>query len=262
MCSAAASRGCPHACCLGKGPLSWVVRFERSRALGYNPRVTLRPCSDLSAAGWITSSDLRWEQLVTFGPSGFPAYARLRLLPDPEHPGQAENDAHIEDDRASESAQLGAVLQMLSRHTRTPDDCYFCLWDGWGSGIYGGDGMREVDLQTGTTHAGPQMTPAFPPTVLHGPKVVVPNRAYFLFHGKISELGEWGAAEMWPGQPRSDMPDPAFIWPADHAWCIAHDVDPHWIGIGAGKEAIEELIAHPLLDVVPADPREDQPHYQ
>ena len=224
--------------------------------------MTLRPCSDLSAADWIASSDLRWDQLVTFGPPGFSAYARLRLIPDPDHAGQEEHDAEIDDDAPSESAQLRAVLQVLERHTRTPDDCYFCLWDGWGAAIYGGDGARILDLRTGTTRPGPQIAPAFPHSVLHGPKVVVPNRAYFLFHGKISELGDWDAAENWPGQPRSDMPDPAFIWPADHAWCIANDVDPHWIGIGADTPAIDRLLAHPFLDVVPADPRQEQPRYR
>jgi hypothetical protein len=38
--------------------------------------VTLRLCSDLSAADWLAGSDLRWDKLVTFGPSGFAAYAR------------------------------------------------------------------------------------------------------------------------------------------------------------------------------------------
>jgi hypothetical protein len=256
------------------------VRFQRSRGpgrgLGYNHDVTLRPCTDLSAAGWITASDLPWDQLVRFGPSGFPAYARLRLLPDPEYAGQQESDAEVDDGGASESAQLAAVLQVLSRHTRTPDDCYFCLWDGWGPGtkvsasqdwhglppIYGGDGGQLVEGQTDTARPALQAAPAFPPLVQPSPKVAVPHRAYFLFHGKLSELGDWDGAELWPDQARSETPDPAFIWPADQAWCIANDVDPHWIGIGADTGAIEALIAHPLLDVVPADPREDQPRYQ
>jgi hypothetical protein len=226
--------------------------------------VTLRPCSDLSAAGWITASDLPWDQLVTFGPWGFPAYARLRMLPDPAYAGQEENDAEVDEGRASESAQLGAALQVLSRHTRTPDDCYFCLWDGWGPGIKGGDGVRKVDVQMVDPHtdnARPGLAPASPPSAPQRPRVVVPNRAYFLFHGKTSELGDWGAAGKWPDQPRADTP-PAFIWPADHAWCIANDVDPHWIGVGAHSGAIEQLAAHPLLDVVRADPRAGQPHYR
>lgn len=159
-----------------------------------------------------------WQQLVGFGPAEFPAYARLRFLPDPAYEEQSENDVHI-DEGPAEIAQLRAVLQTLTRHTSTPDDCHFCLWDGWGSD-------------------------------LPGPKVVVPNRAYHLFRGSISDFDDWG------------MPDPAFIWPADHAWCVADDVDPHWAGIGADASAIDELLAVPRLDVVRADPLQDQPFYR
>ena len=199
--------------------------------------MALTPCSDLSEADWITASDRQWQQLVGFGPVGFPAYARLRFLPDPAYEGQSENDVHV-DDADTETAQLRAVLGTLTGHTRTPDDCYFCLWDGWGSDIEGG------------------------PSLLHRPKVVVPNRAYFLFRGSVSDLGDWGAADEGPGQPRLHMPDPAFIWPADHSWCLANDVDPHWAGIGADVSAIDQLLADPRLDVVPADPGQDQPSYR
>jgi hypothetical protein len=224
--------------------------------------VALTPCSDLSAASWIMASDRPWQQLVGFGPAGFPAYARLRFLPDPTYEGQSENDVEVDGHAPSESAQLRAVLVALTPHTRAPDDCYFCLWDGWGSDIEGGDGARLLDWQSGTVRRGPRIAPAFPSSVLHGPKVVVPNRAYFLFRGAVSDFDDWGAAEEWPGQPRLHMPAPAFIWPADHAWCIANDVDPHWAGIGADVSAIDRLLADPRLDVVAADPREDQPAYR
>lgn len=58
--------------------------------------MALTPCSDLSPAGWITSSMLPWQQLVTFGPAGFPDHARLRFIPDPAYPGQSENDIDVE----------------------------------------------------------------------------------------------------------------------------------------------------------------------
>jgi hypothetical protein len=214
----------------------------------------------VSAAAWITSSDLPWQQLVTFGPSGFEAYARLRFLPDPVYAGQPE--IGIEDDAPSEHELLRTTLDVLGQHTRAPDDCYFCLWDGWGSDIYGGDGLRIANFGDGTTRPGPRIAPAFPPSVLNGLKVVMLHRAYFLFHGSLSEFGDWGAgAELAPGWPRSQMPDPAFVWPADHAWCIANDVDPHYAGIGADSTAIDQLLAHSGLDIVPADPRVDQPNY-
>ncbi len=221
--------------------------------------MTLTPCSDLSAARWITTSDAPWDRLVTFGPAGFPAYARLRLLPDPEYAGQSENEAET-GDGLPESAQLAAVLEVLSRHTRTPDDCYFCLWDGWFSDSPADVGVRMVDLPTGP--ALPGLAPPVPPTGKLRQQVVVPNRAYFLFHGRLSEVGDWGTALSRPDQPLAEPPGPAFVWPADHDWCVAHDVDPHWIGIGAATSAIDELATHPLLDVVPADPDQDQPRYR
>ncbi len=201
-----------------------------------------------------------WERLVTFGPPGFDAYVRLRFLPDPVEPGQQEMS--LDADAATEHDLLRTALDMLQHHTETPDDCYFCLWDGWGD-LYGGDGLRVADFDKGVTRPGPRAAPAFPVAVLNGPKVALPNRAYFLFHGSLAEFGDWGAsAELAPGWPRPAMPDPAFIWPADHAWCVANDVDPHYAGIGADSAAIDDLLAHPSLDVVPADPNAQQPYYR
>jgi len=217
-------------------------------------------CLDLSAADWIVQSDQPWDQLVFFGPGGFPAYARLRFLPDPAYVGQDRNDPDVETGSFNDEPVLRVALTTLARHTRTPDDCYFCLWEGWGD-IKGGDQVRIADFRTGRVSRGPLVEPAFAPSVLQGPKVVIPSRAYYLFRGPISDLGDWGAADEWPGEPRRHMPPPAFIWPADHAWCIANDVDPHWAGIGASIPAIDELLADPRLDIVRDDPSQEQPYY-
>jgi hypothetical protein len=179
----------------------------------------------------------------------------------------------VQENGPSETAQLRAVLDVLARHTRTPDDCYFCLWDGWGEPLRDDDGPRMLDLPTDPIGAVPGIDPdmistgwaEFPSLsspALREPMVVVPNRAYYLFRGTVSELGDRGPADGWPGQPGTGIADPAFVWPADHAWCIANDVDPHWAGIGADTAAIDQLVADPRLDVVPADPRADQPRYR
>ncbi len=88
------------------------------------------PCSDLSAAAWIASSDLPWQRLVTFGPAGFDGYARLRFIPDPVFEGQSENDATPV---AQEHDLLGVLFEVLGAETETPEDCYFCVWDGYGA---------------------------------------------------------------------------------------------------------------------------------
>jgi hypothetical protein len=179
--------------------------------------VPLTPCTDLTPADWISGSDLPWHRLVTFGPSGFPVYARLRFLPDPTVDGQHEHEA-VGSGR-SEDEQLRLLLDVLAAHTSTPEECYFCVWDGYGD--------------------------------LGGPKVTVPHRSYHLFAGPLRDA-----------RAASTPTGPAFVWPADHAWCVARDVDPHWAGIGATRAAVDQLVADPRLDVVVADPGREQPAYR
>jgi hypothetical protein len=217
-----------------------------TRIRSRNRRVPLTPCADLSAADWIVGSGIPWEQLVGFGPPGFPAYARLRFFPDPAFEGQSQNDVDRDRDAPFDIARLRASMETLTRHTDTPDACYFCVWEGWP--LRRREGTAERSLH--------------PSAVLDGPQVVVPNRAYFLLKGDASDLASWDATRAWLGhRGLLDVP-PAFMWPADHAWCIACDVDQHYAGIGATTAAIDELLADPRLDPVPADPREAQPAYR
>ena len=55
-----------------------------------------------------------------------------------------------------------------------------------------------------------------------------------------------------PTGPRA-LVRPAVVWPADHPWIFTSDVDPHWAGIGASREAIKERLDDPVLDIVAAD---------
>ena len=91
------------------------------------------------------SSGVPWERLVSFGPSGFADYARVRFLPDPAYEGQSENDVDWNAVPCA-SDQWVALLELLSAHTRTANECYLCLWEGW----------------------------PFPQSVLQGPKLTIP----------------------------------------------------------------------------------------
>jgi hypothetical protein len=224
--------------------------------------VTLTFCWDLAAAAWIVTSDLTWQQLVGFGPAGFDAYARLRFLPDPTTPGQRETDV----DADWRTDQLPTLIEVLATHTTTPNDCYFCVWEGFGPADPASDDHGVCDEKSAAQRAAAQPgvapAPAVSPTTPHAPKVVVSNRAYWLFRGPLADTGAWDSAEGLPGKLRLEAAEPAFIWPADHAWCVARDVDPHWAGIGGHTPLIKRLVVDPRLDVVPADPTKDQPHYQ
>jgi hypothetical protein len=204
----------------------------------------LAVCSDLSPADWIVASDVPWQRLVTFGPAGFAAYARVRFIPDPPREDQQESEA---DPHASpdEVDQWRALLKLLAAATEDPDDCYFGLWEGWG----------------------------FPGSARRWPSFGVPRgarppaRSYFLFHGSLSEAEIWGGgapanAGIWGPWEFSRGGAPAFVWPSNHTWCIAADIDPHWAGIGASVILIERLISDPRLDAVEADPADEQPAYR
>ena len=75
--------------------------------------MALKLCTAVTAASWIADSDQPWYRLVSFGPSGFPAYPRLRFIPDPAYPGQSENDVTRRTDTLSDAEQLHAALDTL-----------------------------------------------------------------------------------------------------------------------------------------------------
>jgi hypothetical protein len=124
----------------------------------------LKFCSDMSAADWIVQAQIPWKQLVYFGPPDFPAYARLRFIPDPTKPGQEEADANVAEDDPSDIKQTRQAFAYLRRFTATPENCYFCVWEGYSA------------LNV-------------PPSVQRGPMVTIPHRQYFLLHGSLSDLG-------------------------------------------------------------------------
>ena len=195
------------------------------------------PCSDPAAAKWIATSDERWWNLVTLGPPGFPAYARLRFIPDPAYEGQSENDAVRQDDVLSDADQLRIAVGTLLLHTGTPTEGYLLVWDGWG-----GD--------------------SFPERVLRAPRVVVPNREYYLCRVSLPDFVSGAIEDSWQAETGQPMPLPAFIWPSGRAWCITSDVDPHWAGIGAEQVLIEALLTESRVDVVRVEANQKLPFYR
>jgi hypothetical protein len=192
--------------------------------------VSLSVTSDPSAADWLVRSGTPGGQLITFGPAGFEAYARLRFIPDPVRRGQREGQAGITADHPSDFAQARRAVHRLAPFTSTPEDCWFCLWNGYSDVELSSTASRLVDL---------------------------PHRRYVLLRGSLADIDGW---ERTLGT-LPPYPPPALVWPADHSWCFASDVDPHWAGIGGGRAAIDALLHDPDLDVVPAQPDEPQPTY-
>ncbi len=167
---------------------------------------------------WLDLGESAWRETVGFGPAGFPAYARLGLLAPPP-PGRGAL-AQLSGDDGAEVRILDAAVSVLTAWTSTPDDAYFLLWDGmpWPESL---------------------PRPARPPLTSSA-------RNYYILRGPLDSLAAGGEEQL-------DGITPAFIWPADRAWCLACDVDPDWAGIGAPAAAIQALLAAPGLEVTAAE---------
>jgi hypothetical protein len=77
-----------------------------------------------------------------------------------------------------------------------------------------------------------------------------------LGRGYPAHAGIWGLPEFAGGGA------PAFVWPPDHTWCVAADIDPHWAATGASAPLIERLTGDPGLDAVEANPADEPPAYR
>lgn len=206
--------------------------------------MTLRHEPDVSVADWVVRADAPWTDVSGHGPPGFEAYATV-------HFGDEDDDPYLSDPDV-----VALVTRLAAAHTTTPERAWFALWDGWGD-LESGRIFAAMDPHRsfGRVFSAPpprRTPPAFDAAVLRGPRADLQGyRAYLLFTGAVAEVGEWGARPLAPDWPR-DLPQASFTWPADHAWCIASDVDPDWFGVGGSQALVDAVLAHPDLDAEPA----------
>lgn len=211
--------------------------------------MTLRPLADVRPADWFVSDDAPPALRHHLGPSGFDAY--VRVLHSRTGPDDDRFEGHLEE------RLLRALCEDLAAHTTTPDDCFFGLWDGYGE-LYGGDAvgfltafsgpMRWPGRMFGKEKPPPPAPPAFPASVLDGPKVAFGND-YLLFGGPLGDAGEWGATS-YGHAIRRDINSPNLMWPADHAWFVTTNIDSTWTGVGGTKELTDALLRDDRLEVV------------
>ena len=202
--------------------------------------MSLRFDVDGTDAAWIAESlESYWAvrpsgaevwRTLCLGPRGFEAYARVLALPDPQYPGQSENDLDedLVDAARPEIDVVGDTIMALSEYTTTPEDLCFLFWDGW---PYDPGLPDEGRVNIGDS------------------RLCAPAR------GTRTGWLDWAYKNREGGLP------PSFVWPADRAWCIAYDVDSHFAGVAATAAAINLLLETSTLDVVRASRDAEPPTY-
>lgn len=198
--------------------------------------MTFVPSSDRTPAEWIAASEEHWWTLVTLGPPWFDAYARLRFIPDPAYAGQSENEIVRRREVPSDIDQLRIAVGRLLQRSDPPAEGYALMWDGWGQD-------------------------AFPAPMLRTPRVVIPNREYYLCRVSLPDFVSGVMEESWQARTKRPMPVPSFLWLSNRSWCVTKDVDSHWAGIGGLRDRIGQLLTDPSLDVVPVKKKDKLPFY-
>jgi len=171
------------------------------------------------------------SRTLLFGPAGFESYARILELPDPAFDGQQESDSLADDAEAapSEVGLVALAIELLGAAAGSAQDLRFLLWTGW----------------------------PYQPR-LAGTRTVLftPIRECVMARGTLRDLEMWATAR----DTERDFP-PSLVWPADHSWCVAFDVDAHFAGVGASTNVIEHLIKSERR-AVPANRAEIPPMYR
>jgi hypothetical protein len=175
------------------------------------PGTTVRWATVAAANGRTVTPLTRWYEVI--GASGPFTYEN--------HDGQPGLwDEHPEEGPALTEVAL-PLAEVLARHTGTPEQCWFGLWEGYGH--------LEWGPRVPRFH-----TPGREEILLSGPLSAVTSPA------REDEQLRWGL----------NLPD--LWWPQDRAWIVGGDVDLQSTYVGGSAECIAEILAAPGLEAFPA----------
>lgn len=236
--------------------------------------------ADHAAADWVGASlSTEFGAVTCVVPQGYPAYARVLHPPRgagdvpttwktvAAHTGRtvharaqwhalvdASDTFNTEDGLwPHDSPQVGSLdpapsaelLKVLTAHTTTPQDCVFGLWEGWGW-VRGSPGIVNLSSDgTSTTVPSP-----FTEAELATPRLHLPGRDYLLLSGPLSAGAELSQHDAGPFAWQS----PNLLWPADHAWFVATEIDFDSTLVGGTTDLIADVLSAPGLEAWPVEP--------
>jgi hypothetical protein len=140
------------------------------------------------------------------------------------------------------------VLAAIARAwTATPEDCWFCVWDGFGWDSATSVAAVSTAGEPPDNIRWPSPDPV-PPVVRDGPRVRLPNRDYLLYRGPVEAI-------VAPANLAGTREQCANLcWPADRAWCVASEIDLMWTYVGGPRGLIGAVLADNRIEALPAAP--------
>jgi hypothetical protein len=195
---------------------------------------------------------VRWAEVAAWSGRTMHRLAQFHAISQPSPaaapPGPAPWDGEAPPDGNLPAGLLRTLCATLTEHTGTAECCWFCLWDGYGW-LHGSPSVAILGP------GGPiPVPPALPREVLHGQRDRLPGRDYLLFTGPLTAATELG----WHSPGGVFFPQsPNLLWPDDHGWCVASEIDLFCTLVAGSPALAEALLADRRLEtwrVQPEDP--------
>ncbi|TCP54193.1 hypothetical protein EV191_103236 [Tamaricihabitans halophyticus] len=112
------------------------------------------------------------------------------------------------------------LVEILAKHTETPESCLFGLWHGYGGALQQLPRDAEIEL---------------------------PHRKLWLYQARVQDATASFTDGSGPEHQSANL-----WWPSDQAWCVATDIDLASSYVGGSAELIAALLDSPDLEAVDA----------
>ena len=132
---------------------------------------------------------------------------------------------------------MARVMDIARGYTNTTEEITVALWEGWGIGLQ--PAKRGTD-------------PALLRLLRNGPFLELPWRRYVLLATTALDLTDpaWPFTAGMGWSPGVPGPMPQLVWPADHAWAVASEIDFDSTLVGGTFGLINAIVEHPDIEAV------------
>ena len=209
--------------------VAWIAEGRRpfgDYAVGSLVPVVFEAYARVLHPAWAPSerkdTTLRWATVAAWSGRTIHALAQWEPLSDPSMATDPVPPFEAPPDKDGlDPDGLAALCDALAVHTRTPDDCFIGVWEGYSRPVEEWAGSDVLDLE---------------------------NRAYLVRRGPLALALDIG----WSPVPdRRHVRPPNIMWPADRAWFVASDTDLDSTYLGGSAALIEALLEHSGLEAWP-----------
>lgn len=154
-----------------------------------------------------------------------------------------------------ETNTLARIARVLAKHTNTPSDGVAAIWEGWGSGTSARcSSSRPSFLESKVRQLIDGSRALLNNTLINDDVLELPGRNHRLYEVSALDLVDpaWPARAPWTDNDMHAQ-SPSILWPMDHTWVLATEVDYDSTIISGSQELVNELLVTEGIEAFEVD---------